>query len=908
MYKPSNILFIILSFVLISCDNPVSSDKINQIDSKQKSILQPRDSLLKSVEELNRQGSQLRDIADYKGALDTHFKALTLAENIHDTLGIVFALNNIGTDLRRTSSNIEASKYHFKALELIGDNESLKKSRAVAVNGLGNIFLSLEKPIEAENYFKQSLAIEETLESDLGQAINYANIGEAKKMKGDYEQALIYFQKSLAFNEKINSDLGIAICKKSIGEIQLLKGHNDEGLKLMRESIALLNNSQDSYHVLEMELAFSKELLKFKEYKEAKYLLTKIVDDASHIKSYEHLSRSYELLTEWYKSQNDYDQALDAKEKAILYRDSLTKQNNEVKILEIENRFKTEQAQQQINFLTKENELVEKERVNQQRIFILLFLLLSLLLGSYFFIARKRKQLNEQLKEINAIKSRFFSNVSHEFRTPIALIQGPLEKILNKDVPNNIREEAEMMNRNSKRLLALVDHILSLSKIEAGKFEINVTQGHLSEFIHRLAQSFEYQLIDKSIKFTIDLENSDQVWFDPDIIEMISSNLLSNAFKFTPEKGTIKVEGQLDNGYYKLKVLNSSTPEQVEQIDRFFNRFYTTNTSHGGTGIGLSLVKELCKLYRSEINVSSPENSHILFEIKLPVLSTQFKPEEINTKRIITETPVETHKLPFEVNNNDKSEQKPIMLIVEDNTDMRAYIKNIFEDDYNIEEASDGEIGIIKAQELMPDIIITDIMMPKIDGMELCEQIKNDTLTDHIPVILLSALTEEEMILQGLACKADDFITKPFGYKILKAKASNLINIRTKLIEKYKETITEEPLTITFDKQQSPFSQMLRKVIESKLSNPEFSVEEFADMAAMSRSQLHRKLTATTGMSATEFIRFHRLKIAKEMLKDPLANISEVCYATGFNTPSYFSKQFKQTFGITPQEYKNNAQ
>lgn len=899
------VLLLMLTFGF-SCKK--SDGVLNQINTPS-TTSQTQDSISTLVQNLNTKGSHLRDVANFKEALDTHFEALRIAEKNHDTTGIVFALNNIGTDLRRTSSNIEASKYHFNALEIIGENDKLQKSKAVAMNGLGNIFLSLEKPIEAENYFRQSLNIEQALKSDLGQAINYANIGEAKKMIKSYDQALFYFQKSLAHNEIINSDIGRAICKKSIGEILLLKGQNNDGLNLIRESISLLNDSQDSYHVLEMQVAFSKELLKFKQYKEAKTILNEIVDRASQIQSYEHLYRSYELLTDWYKAQNEFNKALESKEKAILYKDSLTLRNNEVKILEIENRYKNEQAQQKISFLTKENELVEESRTNQQRIFILLVLFLLFLLGSLYFLARKRKQINNQLKDINALKSRFFSNVSHEFRTPITLIQGPLEKMLNANISEDFKREAEMMHRNSKRLLSLVDHILSLSKIEAGKFEIKVTQGNLSQFMEDLSQTFEYQVLDKNLKYHIDLKNSDQVWFDPDIIEMIISNLLSNAFKFTPENGTIKVIGKVENDHYRLKVENSATEEQLNQIDHFFKRFFTSNPSGEGTGIGLSLVKELCKLYGCNIHVGIGDNNQIVFDTKIPMLATQFKPSEINEQKTIIESSINTQNNTSEVQDNLHSvQEKAIMLIVEDNEDMRTYIKSIFENDYIIEEASNGAQGITKAKTIIPDIIISDIMMPKVDGMALCEQLKSDPITDHIPIILLTALTEEDMILQGLACNTDDYITKPFSYKILKAKVANLISIRAKLIEKYRETIIQEPSSIVYNLQETPFSRTIKNVIEDKITNPEFGVEEFADFAAMSRSQLHRKLTATTGMSATEFIRFHRLKIAKEMLKDPLANISEVCYASGFNTPSYFSKQFKTLFGITPQDYKNQRQ
>ncbi len=907
MLKFLKILLLLFLLAITSCQKHDVENIVEDHNSEAYQKNEYGDSILIAVQELNDKGIQLREVADYKNALDTHFEALQLAEKYKDTLGIVFALNNIGTDLRRTSSNIEASKYHFKALELIEYKEELKKSKAVAMNGLGNIFLSLSKPDDAERYFKQSLFIEKFLKSSLGQAINYANVGEVKKMAGDYDQAMHYYQRSLKHNEMIDSDIGKAICKKSIGQLFLLKGKRQKGLKLMREAVSIMDESQDVFHVMEMEIALCEQLLKLEEYAEADTILTRIIDKVEIDQSYEHRFKAYDLLTDWSKSQNDFEQALLAKEKALLFRDSLTKQNNEVKILEIENRFKNEEALRKIVFLTQENRLVEKSRVNQLRIFILLFLLLTVLLGSSYILSRKRKQVNERLQEINNMKSRFFGNVSHEFRTPITLIQGPLEKMLKADIPDDLRRDAEMMHRNSRRLLLLVDQILSLSKIEAGKFEVKATKGDLSQFIARIAQLFEYRSVDNQFIYNVELEETGRVWFDPDIIEMIVSNLLSNAFKFTPKGGHITLIGRYDSkDNYRVSVSNTVYPDQVKDINKFFKRFYSNSKSHEGTGIGLALVKELTQLYRTNVEITKPEDKLIQFALSIPCAKNHFSFEELTVKKLREQD--DLMRVVNDADNPDEVDQwgKPIMLIVEDDIDMRTFIKSLFMDVYHIEEAEDGAQGIEVAKTVIPDIIISDIMMPKTDGIKLANTLKNDPVTEHIPLILLTALTEEEMIVQGLVSQADDYITKPFVAKILEIKVQNLIRSRQKLKEKYRKEIIFEPLNTVVNDNAHSFTTILQGVLETHITDPSFGVKEFCDVAAMSRTQLHRKLNATTGMSTTEFIRVHRLKIASELLKNPETSVADACYLSGFNSASYFSKQFKNMFGVSPKDYKNN--
>ncbi len=936
MFKTKNCIvkfIILLGFIQFFSCNPKRESKINKTpivlrdssnseeflynesEQKWKRNLSERnklDSIQKEIVSLDKQGNVFRDKAFFKNALTYHFKALQLAEEIDDTVQVITILNDIGTDLRRTLSNVEASKYHFRALELARENPKNLKSKAIAMNGLGNIFLALDNQDEAEKYFKQSLQIEIELHSDLGQAINYANYGDVMKMKGDLDAALNFYEKSLKKNENINSNIGIAICKNSIGLIFLKQNKVDEALTLLREAEAILKDSPDAFHKITMQFSLCKSLISLNLLKEAEKSLEQIFETLKKVNSLENKQVAYELLTLLNKKQGNFERALETKEIAIAYQDSTLTQNNEVKILEIENRYKNKQAIQQIKYLVKEKSLIEKSTLNQQRIFVLLFLLMSSVIGFTYYMYRNRKKVTQELSKINQMKSRFFGNVSHEFRTPITLIKGPLEKMLEGKLPKHQKKEVEMMYKNANRLLHLVNQILNLSKIGAGKFNIKVKKANLSNEIKGISQSFNYLEHSKAFEYLVNVEDSGDVWFDEEIVEMLLTNLLSNAFKFTPKNGSIILKGIKKEKVYEIILSNSVENITDKDLNLFFSRFYSKSNpaEQEGTGIGLSLVKELCTLYKAKIEVVKTDNHLIAITVKFPIDLQHFKFSETNkdfaNEKLENNFNVNESVIDKKTNTKKKSIDKDLLLIVEDNTDMRQYIASIFEDKYEILEAKDGKEGINLALNYIPNIIISDVMMPKIGGIELCKVLKSDLNTNHIPIILLTATNDETIMFKGLDENADDFIIKPFAIKVLKSKVNNLINTRKTLANKYRGEIVLKPVNELLKWGNNSFSDTLKHVLEHYITNPEFNVEEFCGLANMSRTQLHRKLRATTGMSSTEFIRVHRLKIASELMKNKNLSVSDVCYASGFSNTSYFSKQFKELFKMSPKEYKES--
>jgi signal transduction histidine kinase/ligand-binding sensor domain-containing protein/DNA-binding response OmpR family regulator len=557
---------------------------------------------------------------------------------------------------------------------------------------------------------------------------------------------------------------------------------------------------------------------------------------------------------------------------------------------------------------------------------------------------------SQKLHEIDSMKSRFFVNISHEFRTPLTLILGPINKILTKTRNQEIKQELNMMQRNARRLQRLINQLLDLSKIEAGKMTLQARPENIVALLNRIVQSFESRAKLKGIELKFSSELDEIIaYIDRDKIENIFYNLLSNALKFTPERGTVAVNlnippgplrqkdgapsaskggiggefpplkgdkgGCPSAGYIEITISDTGIGIPQDRLDKIFDRFYQVDDSytreHEGTGIGLALTKELVELHHGKIVVKSELNKGTTFTVYLPLGKEHLKPEEI-----VSEIPSEEFKL--EIFQEEPSEglepsecyappsrrrALPLVLIVEDNRDMRIYMQDCLASNYRVIEAVDGEDGLHRAIEKIPDLIISDVMMPKMDGFEMCGRLKSDERTSHIPVILLTARASDESKIKGLELGADDYLIKPFDRTELLVRAKNLIEQRRKLRERFSRDISLQPKEIAVTSYDEKFLQRTMDIIERHLTDSEFTVDSLLKEVGLSRMQLHRKLRALINCSASEFIRVLRLKRAAQLLQQKSGNVTEIAFEVGFNNLSYFSRCFRQQFGKLPSEY-----
>jgi signal transduction histidine kinase/ligand-binding sensor domain-containing protein/DNA-binding response OmpR family regulator len=524
-----------------------------------------------------------------------------------------------------------------------------------------------------------------------------------------------------------------------------------------------------------------------------------------------------------------------------------------------------------------------------------------------------------KLHELDMMKLKFFTNISHEIRTPLTLIIGPLEKILSRDMSGEeIKENLKLVSRNAKNLDRLISQLLDFRKLEAGNLKLELNEGDIVEYVRTIVYSFNDLAMEKQVKLSFNtLKKQLYTAFDPDKMEKILNNLLSNAFKFTGPGGRISVNLSLvfdtddddfsstekEKQFVEIVVRDTGRGIPVNNLNKIFQRFFQSDdeAKDSGTGIGLALVKELVNLHKGKIFVSSKQGKGTRFTFRIPYIQMALKPAEPDAKEQQKVIAIAA-KPEFETVAGEDTPSK-IMLVVEDNADVRQFVAGHFNSSFRIAEARNGEEGWEKALEIIPDIIISDVIMPNMNGYELCERVKNDERTSHIPVLLLTALHSKEHEIKGITTGADDYITKPFDLSVLQAKVENMLSIRESLKEKFSGTMVLEPKNVVITSPDERFLQKAIQVVEENISNAGLDIESFSEQVGVSRMQLYRKLHALTDMTVKEFIRNIRLKRAEQLLVQNKMNISEIAYAVGFKDLSHFRKCFKREYGMSASEF-----
>ncbi|HGY56112.1 MAG TPA: hybrid sensor histidine kinase/response regulator [Caldithrix abyssi] len=536
----------------------------------------------------------------------------------------------------------------------------------------------------------------------------------------------------------------------------------------------------------------------------------------------------------------------------------------------------------------------------------------------------------KKLKELDILKSRFFANISHEFRTPLTLILGPLNDMVSEEADNTKRKKLERMHRNAKRMQKLINQLLDLSRLEHNKMPLNVQQKPLAPFLRGLLSSFHSLAEQKNIRllFTDKSSNPQQsVYYDPDVLEKVITNLLSNALKFSPSGGRVELVLENDAQWHIIRVTDTGIGITAENLPHIFDRFYQiTNNRDGstneareyeGTGIGLALARELIELHHGEIEVRSVKGKGTEFIVKIPFDSAIYHRHEIaeNAEEGQAYPPDIPHKQtdrsPFEKPrlSPDNGNNDPLLLLIEDQRDMSEYVREVLPSSYQIHNASDGEEGLKKALNLIPDLIISDVMMPGMDGFDLCRRLKSDHRTSHIPIILLTAKAGEKGKVTGLDTGADAYLTKPFHSEELRIRVQRLIEQRRKLQERFRSEGRLMPREIKVNSAETEFIDKLTQTLEKNLHNEHFGVEELSRAMHLSRRQMLRKISALSGQNPTKFIRSFRIQRAKELLQQGFGTISEVAYQVGYGNVSYFTRCFREETGQTPSQFiKNQSQ
>ena len=560
-------------------------------------------------------------------------------------------------------------------------------------------------------------------------------------------------------------------------------------------------------------------------------------------------------------------------------------------------------------------------------------------------------ELNKKVQQINQQQLKFFTHISHEFRTPLTLISAPIEQMIQEvNGKTYLKNKLQLVYKNTQRMLHLINQLMEIRKVETGKIELRASKGDIVKFVNNIAQSFKTLAVQKDIRYRISaMPDLIEIYFDNDKVENIIYNLLSNAFKYTAGKGNIDVTLSVCKGYpdhsevipiidkhhYKhldikeyveIKVSDTGPGIDHNHVKDIFRRFYRVhnplNYALKGTGIGLFLVKELVKAHKGLLFVETSEKGGSSFSVLLPTSANHLSMDEIIDKNHADENLQKNVHVQILSDQSENATQNPennnglvsaeqngnaLVLIIDDDLELLSIMRDYLGRNFRIIQATNGVEGLEMARKHQPNLIISDIMMPEMDGLELCNQIKNSIHTSHIPVILLTARSEVDDFIEGLESGADDYIPKPFNIKILEAKSKSLIENRSRLRKLFVQSLVPIPKEVTTTHVDEQFLQRTIKIVEKNINNPEFGVQKLAAEMCVSRSLLHKKLTAIVELSANDFITSMRLKKSALLLLQGNLNISEIAFEVGFNDPKYFSRCFKKHFGLSPSEYINGT-
>lgn len=533
-------------------------------------------------------------------------------------------------------------------------------------------------------------------------------------------------------------------------------------------------------------------------------------------------------------------------------------------------------------------------------------------LKAQFALEQERKSA-QQMHELDMMKIKFFTNVSHEFRTPLALILAPLDNLLKDSPEEKAKTHLILIQRNARRLLNLVNQLMDFRKMEVKELKLQPLEDDIISFAYESFQSFTDLAEKKNIRYVFQSELSSFVTnFDHDKLERILFNLLSNAFKFTSEGGQISmslrcemIKGQTSN--VEIRINDTGIGIPANKQDKIFERFFQNDVPgsmvNQGSGIGLSITKEFVQLHKGTIRVESELGNGSCFIVSLPLMAISVGKNELLFDEQIMMPKLVSHFENHQDAQPNLNQKKPTVLLIEDNDDFRFYLKDNLKQFYNIIESSNGKTGWNKALSMHPDLIVSDVSMPELNGIDLCAKLREDNRTSHIPIILLTALMGEEQVLRGIETGANDYMTKPFNFEILLSKIKNLLIRQESMRKTYQKQVEVRPVDIEVQSADERFIQQALRIIEKNISNSDFTVEEFAREMFMSRVALYKKLLQLTRQTPIEFIRSMRLKRAVQLLEKSQLTVAEIAYEAGFNNPKTFAKYFKAEFGMLPSSY-----
>lgn len=866
---------------------------------------------------LRELGKRYRNNSDFQSAIKYHGEGVALAKKLCDTLGIIVMLNQQGTDYRRISAMDLASDCYFEAITVANNFRGVSdrvflKNKISALNGLGNIYMAIDHPEQAERLFREALEGERMLGNHLGMAINDANIGAIIEHRGDLDSALFYYRRSFDENTLANSAFGIALCYNHFGEINEKKGHLDSAAIYYDKAYRQLTRRSDRWHWLESGTSLARVKFLQGNVPEAKEYLASSIATAQEINSWSHLSRLYDLSAEINSSERNWKLAYDDVISAMACRDSI----------ELEKQVSHVQAMQEDYLQEKNKAALEEERLkaetakrNQKLVIIISAILLVLsfaVVRLLIYSLQMRSRSYEAKISVEKARQEFFTNVTHDFRTPLTVIIGQAGLIRSRGSSEEDRKSAEAIIRQGDVLMDLVGEVLDLSKVKSA---IGNAEWRRGSILPLMTMTVENARLAASEKFiTVNMTHSSELGetemdFIPDFMKKTFSNLLSNAVKYTDRGGSIHVKADCKDEMFRWSVSDNGIGIPKEDMNNIFTPFFRAKSAGDkpGNGIGLAMVRQMVEAMDGSISLESEEGKGSTFTFTLPLI--HFKTGKVEPYVQPAPARIDDPAIPADAVQVEKDDsEKPIVLVVEDNADIASYIGDILREDYRVTIASNGRLGFNAILEDIPDLVITDLMMPDMDGLELCRNIRASETANHIPTIIITAKDREEDRLAGIKAGADAFLVKPFNADELKLIAHNLLESRRVLRERLLAEInsTEDIKEVSGNGPESNlFLSRVTGIILQDLNSRDMSVEYLASKLFMSPSSLNRKIKGVAGISTAAYITATKISVAKKLLSTTDKSVGEISDLCGFEYQSYFNRIFKAQTGCTPAEYRS---
>lgn len=890
----------------------------------------------------NNRNLGLMYFSDYSKSQGYYLRALKFAREMKSPHDIGLVYNDLGNLSRQFFDYPQALSYYNKGITAFRKTKDWI-TMATAHGNTGAIFLILGDTTKAIAHLRQELALARK-SGNKGMTANalsdiaayYTEVAvhstDPKRKSALLEEAVSYLHQAIDISRALND---VVILVKEYGALAhayLLQENYVAAivyLKKGREIAKKMHNFNGAYmyHIgmgsiiaaapdsVLLGLDISPDGRNRKAIEQGKKALT----IARQRNIQEQIAETLQFLTPLYEKTGNYKAAYLILKEYTDLKDKAVGLNRQKEIVRKEMQFKFEQETAALN--TEHEKEVLRQRIIRNAliggvILLLIFSVIVFLQRKKTIKARLRAERSERQKQ------RFFTNISHEFRTPLTLLMGPLDDLMHGGSVEDFKAVLPEMHRNSQRLLRLINQLLDISRLDAEKYRVNPSRTDIIPFTQQIVHGFSSLARAKDITLEMEAEPglADRMakakthfYFDEDVIDKIITNLLSNAFKYTPSQGRIAVslsiaEDQPNALLFKVQDSGAGIPDEV--LPRIFDRFYRVESQYpqgSGSGIGLALVQELVEVHGGQISVKSNDGAGTTFyclfplskkeAVNRPLSPPQKKSDQVpivNEEMGIVDT-----TMPM---NGSDGEGKPVVLVVEDEQDIRRYMRAKLKEHYEVLEAQNGKQGLQIAEERLPALVISDVMMPEMDGFALCSALKTDPKTSHIPVILLTARAEDRDKMTGLQTGADAYLIKPFNSKELVVRAGHLIALRNKMRAKFSSRLLVRPAEIAVTSLDRELIDKLLKAVDAHLDDAKFSVDNLSAAVNMSTRQLNRKLKTIIGQSPLQFIRSVRLQRAMEMLKNNSGNISDIAFKTGFETPSYFTKRFKEQFGCLPSE------